>query len=367
MPEIYMALIFFLMFLVIYRNVQYIRLKRLHDRTNKINEIMMNVSQEIDSFKDVEDLYRQLLKHTIRLINAAEAGSVLIYDPDNDHMRYEAAYGYNIEELRKIHLKKDELFLFKCTELKAPYIIKNPEGFDIASIHESNYKKLKQADALNIKVTLCAPLYIDDKFYGIINVDNCHDEDAFTKEDIYYIQYICKQLQIAIKNVRLMNDLILALRFDKLTGIYNRRYFEELMALEMDRAARYGSSFCLVMTDMDNFKTINDTYGHLVGDQVLQYFAETVTKLIRSSDIVARYAGDEFIMVFYHSTYEDTLSKINSIRNYLDNNPYNGEVLVKFSAGICCYEADMSLDNIITSADNEMYKQKREGKEEKTL
>lgn len=362
MPKIYILLGVFLIFLAAYMYMQYMKLKRLHNRTNEINEIMMSVSREIDSFKNVEDLYRQLLKHTIRLIKAAEYGSILIYDKENDVMRYEAAYGYNIEELRKIHLKKEELFIYKCTDLKAPYIIKNPELFDSCSIDKNNYKKLKGVDALNIKATLCAPLYVNDRFYGVINVDNGQREDAFTKEDVYYIQYICKQLQVAIKNVLLMNDLIKSLQYDKVTGIYNRRYFEELMGVELDKATRYGSSFCLVMVDMDNFKSINDTYGHLIGDQVLQHFAQNVRRLMRSSDIVARYAGDEFIMVFYHSTYEDTLAKVESIRKYLEDNPFNGNVEIQFSAGICCYSDGMTLDNIITEADNEMYKQKKERK-----
>lgn len=350
--------------LVAYLFVQYVRLKRLHERTNKINEIMMSVSQEIDSFKNVEDLYRQLLKHTIRLINAAEIGSILVYDSENDVMKYVAAYGYNMEELRKICLKKEELYLYRYTELKAPYIIKDPKRFDSISIKDSNYKALAQADALNIKATLCAPLYVNNKFYGIINVDNRHKEDAFTKEDIYYIQYICKQLQVAIKNVLLMNDLVKALRYDKLTGIYNRRYFEELMDMEMEKAARYGSNFCLVMIDLDDFKNINDTYGHQVGDRVLKYFANTVRGVIRSSDIVTRYAGDEFIIVVYHSSYEDTLAKVEAIKKQLRDNPYNGEINVSFSAGICQYSDGKTIDNIITCADIEMYKQKRETKEQ---
>lgn len=366
MPGVYLSLVIVLVFLVVYLYIKYARLKRLHNRTNEVNEIMMRVSQEIDSFKNIEDLYRQLLKHTIKLIDAAEAGSILIYDGENDVMQYVAAYGYNIEELRKIHLKKEELFIYRYTGMKTPYIIKNPEMFDIGCIDESNYKKLKEADALNIKATLCAPLYIDEKFYGIVNVDNCHNEDAFTKKDISYIQYICKQLQVAIKNVLLMNDLINALRYDKLTGIYNRRYFDELMEIEMEKAARYGADFCLVMIDMDNFKAINDTYGHVVGDRILQYFAQTVKKFIRSSDIVARYAGDEFIMVFYHSTYEDTLSKIESIKRYLEENPYNGNIQVRFSAGICRYTDGKTIDNIITAADIAMYKQKKGNKMGKT-
>lgn len=362
MPGIYLSIIVVLIFVVVFIYIQYARLERLHNRTNEINEIMMSVSQEIDSFKDTEDLYRQLLNHTIRLINAAEAGSILIYNEENGLMSYVAAYGYNMEELRNVHLKKEELYLYKCTRMEKPYIIKNPEVFDVEIVDEMNYVKLKEADALKMKATLCAPLYIDEKFYGVINVDNFHKEDAFTKEDINYIQYICKQLQVAIKNVLLMNDLINALRYDKPTGIYNRRYFNELMDIEMEKAARYGSDFCLVMIDMDNFKDINDTYGHIVGDQVLQYFAQTVKMFIRSSDIVARYGGDEFIMVFYHSTYENTLSKVESIRKYLEENPFNGNIKLRFSAGICRYIDGKTIDNIITSADIAMYKQKKENK-----
>lgn len=84
---------------------------------------------------------------------------------------------------------------------------------------------------------------------------------------------------------------------DVLTGLYNHRYFHEQLAHEIDRSIRYGQPLTVLLFDMDNFKTINDTYGHLVGDKFLSLVGQIVAKHIRSSDIGARYGGDEFAII----------------------------------------------------------------------
>ena len=84
---------------------------------------------------------------------------------------------------------------------------------------------------------------------------------------------------------------------DVLTGLYNHRYFHEQLAHEIDRSMRYGQPLTVLLMDMDNFKVINDTYGHLVGDKFLGIVGQIVAKQVRSSDIGARYGGDEFAVI----------------------------------------------------------------------
>lgn len=343
--------------IILYR--KYAHVKFLYDRTNDINNTMMKVSEELRNFKDLDDLYMKLLNDTIKLINKAESGTILIYNKDTDLLEYKAAVGYNMENLKKVTFRKEEIFLYRTKKLMAPDIIRNPRLFDKKYIDRENYNNLQNNRALEMKVCLSAPLYVNGKFHGVVNVDNSTDENVFDKNDIRFIQYICRQLEVAITNAKLMNKYIDALRIDKLTGIYNRRYFEEIIEKEILKAEGSMDSQYLVMIDMDNFKGINDNYGHRVGDEILKYFAAVLRRGIGPKDIVARYAGDEFVMVIHGGSMEDTEIRINNIREYLYNNRLNN-IAIEFSAGICRFDKGMSYDRIITTADDYMYAQKRE-------
>ncbi|MDF2672331.1 MAG: sensor diguanylate cyclase [Clostridiales bacterium] len=343
--------------IIFYR--KYDHIKFLYDRTNDITNTMMRVSEELRDFKNLDDLYMQLLNDTLKLITGAENGTILIYNEKTDLLEYKAAVGYDMESLRKVEFRKEELFLFITKKLMAPDIIRNPRSFDKKYIDPGNYNNLQNNKALEMKVCLSAPLYVNGKFHGVINIDNPYNENAFDKNDIRFIQYICRQLEVAITNAKLMNKLIEALRIDKLTGIYNRRYFDDIIEREIIRAEGSIESQYLVMIDMDNFKGINDNYGHRIGDEILTYFANVLRKGIEPRDIVARYAGDEFIMVIHGGSMDEVEERIYKVREYLDNNKLNG-ISIEFSAGICKFEKGMSYDRILTNADDNMYAQKRE-------
>lgn len=355
----YLSCIAVLISFILYRNREFKQLKFMYDRISVINETMINISEELNRFQDIDQLYRQLLEETISIIDGAEVGSILIYNNEKDIMEYRAAYGFRLEDLQSVQLKKNELFLYEITKLKYPGIIKKPAVFDSLNIDKEKYSILDSTKALDIKSTLSSPLYVDGNFYGLINIDNKSDENAFTKKDIRLITYICKQLEIAIKNASLVNELVDALRIDKLTGIINRRYLEEI--LESRILKEWGQLFSFIMIDLDDFKCVNDAYGHRMGDEILRYFATILRKNIGKDDIAARFAGDEFVLLL-NSPKDEAEAIIDNIRNDLLSCPYKG-IRVEFSAGICECAEDMDMDRLLTIADDNMYANKRQRKE----
>ncbi|EYE87738.1 hypothetical protein Q428_11635 [Fervidicella metallireducens AeB] len=344
--------------LYLYHITKYSKLEYLYKRTTEINNIMLKMTEDMQEYYDIEILYRQILIDTISLIKDAEAGSILIYNKEKDLFEFKTAVGFDLDKLKSVSLKKEELFLYNKTQLKYPSIIRNPVIFDKEIVNIESYDKFIRSNSLDIKAVLSTPIYVNGELYGILNVDSKTKENAFNKYDVRLTKYISAHLEIAIKNVLLMNDLIRALRIDDLTGLYNKRYFEEIMEEKINKAYFDNTAFCLVMIDLDDFKIINDTMGHKTGDEVLRYFSKILKETLKDSDITARYAGDEFVLAIFDSDEQETDEIIRLIKQKLKENLFNG-IEIKFSSGVCQYRRGMNLEDIIITADNNMYSDKR--------
>lgn len=358
MRDFFVLLSFFLILSLVVLYNRFIIIKQNYKREANINSLLIEISKEFTAYKDKFKLLKKILIDTLKLINDGEAGSILLYNKEKDYMEFVAAIGYDIDELRKIKLKKEELYLYKLNKLQAPDIIRNPRIFDKEYIDNQKFKMLDEIDALDLMATLSAPIYIDGEFYGIINIDNKNDYDAFNNKDIDLIDFIVKQLEVSIKNAILLDELNYALRVDKLTDVYNRRYFEEILEKEIKKAQRYNNKFSLIFIDLDDFKIINDTQGHKMGDCVLRYFANALKANLRDTDVIARLGGDEFVLILHNADENQAQGKMGYIKNYLRDNPLN-DITIDFSYGICEYKDGMNIDDVLTFADNRMYDDKK--------
>ena len=154
---------------------------------------------------------------------------------------------------------------------------------------------------------------------------------------------------------------------DVLTGVANRRAFLSLAHHELERCRRNNATLCLSMIDVDNFKTINDTLGHQIGDKVLRHLAAAITQNLRSYDIVGRYGGDEFILLFPSTNIEDAKSALERLsKSIQDGNSfaYDGSKYT-ISIGLAAmspHNQDMALEDLIAKADQALYLAKKSGR-----
>jgi diguanylate cyclase (GGDEF)-like protein/PAS domain S-box-containing protein len=151
---------------------------------------------------------------------------------------------------------------------------------------------------------------------------------------------------------------------DPLTGAVNVRRFEALAQAELRRVARFGKTASLVMIDIDGFKGINDTFGHVVGDDVLRQFVRTMVRALREVDIVARIGGDEFAILMPETSVEDAavpLERIAMLSRTLGIERENLTICLTFSSGISPMTPAMDLREILRTADTLVYQAKREG------
>ncbi len=152
---------------------------------------------------------------------------------------------------------------------------------------------------------------------------------------------------------------------DGLTGLYNRMYLEENLADELNRLKRYSRAFSLCMIDIDHFKNINDTYGHLCGDQVLKSLSREMQKHGRSVDVIARYGGEEFCFLLPETSFDDAVIVAERLRQAVSEKTflYDGkEIKVTLSLGVTEAKASFSLEEIIKKADDALYEAKNTGR-----
>jgi diguanylate cyclase (GGDEF)-like protein len=148
---------------------------------------------------------------------------------------------------------------------------------------------------------------------------------------------------------------------DPLTGVYNRNFFNEMIANEINRSKRYGEQFSIVILDIDNFKKINDDHGHLIGDWILKECASIISRSIRASDVLVRFGGDEFLVVSPETDFKDCdglTARVNEQISIWNREYADTGCKLSVSIGAALFEQGRNLMEVIKEADARMYKNK---------
>lgn len=145
---------------------------------------------------------------------------------------------------------------------------------------------------------------------------------------------------------------------DSLTGLYNRRYFYEILDIELKRAKRENSSISLLFIDVDDFKKVNDTYGHKYGDHVLAKLAEILKNGIRDVDIISRWGGEEFIILLHDTDIDGSRIVAERLRIAVEKQKFQCDITI--SIGVTATDGRISIEKIVTLADDAMYQAKEQ-------
>ena len=157
-------------------------------------------------------------------------------------------------------------------------------------------------------------------------------------------------------------EILLLATTDNLTGLFNRREFLQRLNREINYTRRYHTSFALIMYDLDNFKDINDEFGHLEGDNVLKVSAELVKENIRTTDVAARWGGEEFMVLMPQADIDRARIVAEKLRHTISSHPFHASFSVSASFGITGFLLEDDLDSLLKRVDNALYKAKDVGK-----
>lgn len=215
---------------------------------------------------------------------------------------------------------------------------------------------------------LVLPLIVDKtSFLGTLSVYR-KKKKAFQPSEIELYNFISLHISSVInKTILFRNTQELAFT-DGLTGVFNRRYFDQRYAREVNRARRYGRSLSILMIDIDHFKKYNDSYGHLMGDQVLRRVAQTLEYKLRRADVVCRYGGEEFVVLLPEINIKDATHVADKLRISIQSSQLAEDEELKkepitISVGVAGYpDSGDSEEIILRKADQALYTAKRNGR-----
>ena len=228
------------------------------------------------------------------------------------------------------------------------------------------YRKLFPIDCNNsIKSIAIAPISLDGKIIGSLNQADYSKERFKPGIDSSLLEQLATKISLCMSNVTAHEKLKIMAYHDPLTGLLNRRVMETILNREFARSKRYRVPLSLVFVDVDKFKQVNDTYGHDTGDELLKYLAALFLEMSRETDIVARYAGDEFVLILPETDTDKAKTMMNRLQTYLDRRPLETEgntIHFSISFGVVSTENTMiqTPDMMLKIADNALYRMKTE-------
>ena len=212
---------------------------------------------------------------------------------------------------------------------------------------------------------ICAPLISKTKKLGVVIIEH-KLHNAFGEDKIRLMEIICQQVSIAMENAELYQKMHELAITDWLTGVYNRVYFEEVLSKELNSSRENNFQLCVSILDIDLFKRINDTFGHVFGDQVIKEISETVRESLGYTDIIARYGGEEFIILMPETSFEQAYAKLDALRIKIENTVIRDDddsVSVTASFGVSCYPLNSTSEKeLLKHADAALYQAKDAGR-----
>ncbi|MEK6794693.1 MAG: sensor domain-containing diguanylate cyclase [Spirochaetota bacterium] len=332
---------------------------------NVLNDFSENLRDA--NYSDINHLYSLTVLYCAEYLMCTRA-SFLRYNKEEQILYHGATVMFN--DAREMAVNIEEKLKHITIPFKADYrasISLEPETTAVSDVakHPNLSRVIDDALGITPKHALFAPLYLNDEFIGIIEAVRASPSDDFDSTDRVYFSILTNFVATLLSGIRSSDWAIR----DALTGIYNVNFFKQTcdqLITENERRQHEDSTFCVAMIDIDNFKTINDTYGHKVGDLVLRHVVQVIAACLRKNDVLARFGGDEFCIVFKgcpmtnaRIVCERILERIRNEKTMSDDKVIPHSI----SIGVAEYRSHgTKREDIMHFADIAMYRSKNRGK-----
>jgi diguanylate cyclase (GGDEF)-like protein len=319
----------------------------LHQRVGEL-ETLNRTAHALGSTLQLHELIETLAKETTHAIGGAEHLALTRLEGDDVVID---SYDRERGDFERHRAGREGL---------SARVLESRQPLYVADLRRS---ELGPGDDSGIRSWLGIPIVIYDDVVGVLSVQS-REKDAFSDDEKRLLEAIGAQAAVAIQNARLYELATV----DGLTGLYVRRYFDSRLREELERCRRFGTACSLVLLDIDDFKKLNDTYGHPLGDRVLRELAQVVRRAMRGVDIAARYGGEEFAFILPRTSIVDAHAVAERIRQDVADaripTPEGVILAITASLGVCCYPDSGAEDaaGMVHRADVALYRAKATGK-----
>ena len=361
--------------------------QKSNERNLNLNQAILEINKIIIDNNDIVEICNLVLDKITDSIELADAGCVLVFDK-KENLNIIASKGYDTEQCKRFSISLTDSFYYKKNNGKIDnsIIINDIQEFDWneytdfwkrsqvkidkAVLINDDYKVdwikyskiLESSLSINVESSIATPIVFDNHLYGFINIDST-ENNAFHESDLEVMNYIKYQIEVGISKFKIYEETIYLSRYDGLTTLCNRRYFEQLFYNAIKNSTNKSQSFYLAMFDLNDLKVVNDTYGHLAGDELIKDFAYRLKSTINDTDILGRLGGDEFAAIFFGVELEVLYLKLENINKSFRTNPliFEGNTIIgSVSFGISEFPKDgVDYNKLFKKADKNMYDHKQ--------
>jgi diguanylate cyclase (GGDEF)-like protein len=321
-------------------------------RLNQELAIFHDVAKALTSSLDLDSILQTIMEKMAEYFRP-DTWSLLMVDEARNDLYFAIAVGAASESLTSVRLKVGEGI--------AGYVAQHAERLIVSDVR-SDPRFASHIDDLTHWEThsiVCFPLRSRLRVLGVIQLVNV-DVKQFGEPEISFLQSLCDYAAIAIENARAVAKIQELTITDDCTGLYNARHLYKVLETEVYRSARFGYEFTVLFIDLDYFKQINDTHGHLVGSKVLAEIGYLIKAQLRLIDYPFRYGGDEFVVLLPQTSKDSALVVARRLRDTLRSSRFCREeglnLNARASIGLATYPHDAkSPHEIIRQADKMMY------------
>ena len=323
--------------------------RRLHIATHRLTRVLGRV-------EGLSEVCSVVVRHVARCVRGRFVA--LAVPTDGKQLAIVATFGYPLDLVRAIRIAPGTGVIGSVYEKGAPLLVQ-----DVTTV-----PGLRRRPRYRTNSFIAVPISAGQEVHGVVCVADRCDDQPFSRDDLAILRTLAAPVALAMARERARREaegFARAAVTDPLSGLFNRRYFHERLEEELDRARRHKTPVALLMVDIDNFKRINDRFGHLAGDLVIRGVGDILKRSVRKFDICTRFGGEEFAIVMPGSGPESSASVAERIRERIEAfRPPDSELAelqVTASIGMAVSQG-ASARELIARADQALYDAKQAGK-----
>jgi len=320
--------------------------------TNEVS-VFHELGKALTSSLQLDQVLRTIMEK-INEVLRPDTWSLLLMDTEKQELYFQIATGKGADALKDVRIKVGQGL--------AGWVAKSGEAVVVADTSKDSrfFGQVDERTKVETRSIVAVPVRFREQCLGVIELINCVGPEGFSQRDLVLLEALADYAAIAIENARHVQRIHELTITDDCTSLYNARHLNFMLDTEIYRSHRYAFEFSLIFIDLDHFKSVNDTYGHMVGSKLLSEIGEAIKEKCRMIDLAFRYGGDEFVVLLPQTSKENALGVAKRLHKLIRETKWlkdtGLDINITASVGVASYPTDSRTKaELLHLADEAMY------------